>query len=394
MTKLDRTDVPPGLLLAAAALALVLVHTIAYVAANGVGPGLAAAMSASGHDGYWPILVIAVAGGVLIATLGVRARTRFARTAGAASTSAYLLIVVRVWLTLAVASVVGFVVLENVEGWATGGAVAGLAPVALLGRAAALGPEAIVITALALAAVAAVFVGRVEYARVLSQSYAGLVTDGVFTAEFRQAPWAVAFVRDVVGAVVDEAERPGAVRVLEVGCGTGVWLAELDAAARAKSRPVTLFGFDLSPDMARAAGERLARAGVAAEVRVGDVFDPAAYVFDGDDRHTVVMAYDVVQQLPHDMQHAAVDAMLEHVELGGALVVFDHDARTRYGRIMGAKKWLRRYLAIPLVPRFYIHARYPDLKRIARSLSRRGLDARIVVEPGTRKRALVARRRR
>jgi SAM-dependent methyltransferase len=394
MTKLDRAGLSPSLLVAIAALAIVLVHTIAYVAADGVGSRYATAMSATGHDGYWPILVAAVVGAVMISVVAVRARVKFARSVRTASLSARLLIVLRVWLTLAISSLVGFVLLENVEGWVTHGSIVGLAPVALVGRMTALGPTAIVITALALAAVAVMYVRRVEYARVLNQSYARLVTDGVYTADFRQAPWAVTFVDTVLGGTLDEVDGADPVRVLECGCGTGVWLEELDAIGRRNARPLALFGFDLSPDMAGAARARLTHEGVAAEIRVGDIFDPASYAFGVGDRHAIVMAYDVVQQLPADAQGSAVDAMLEHVEAGGALVVFDHDAKTRYGRVMGTKKWLRRYLGVPLVPRFYIHARYPDLKRMARRLREQGSDARIVVEPQGRKRALVVRKPR
>jgi hypothetical protein len=71
--------------------------------------------------------------------------------------------------------------------------------------------------------------------------------------------------------------------------------------------------------------------------------------------------------------------------------VFDHDARSRFGRVMGTKKWLRRYLGLPLVPRYYIHSRYPDLEGIRRRVEGAGLSARIVVEAEGRKRALVVR---
>jgi hypothetical protein len=59
---------------------------------------------------------------------------------------------------------------------------------------------------------------------------------------------------------------------------------------------------------------------------------------------------------------------------------------------MGIKKWLRRYLGLPLVPRFYIHARYPDLKAIRRRAERATSgSAEILVAPGLKKRVLIVR---
>jgi hypothetical protein len=78
---------------------------------------------------------------------------------------------------------------------------------------------------------------------------------------------------------------------------------------------------------------------------------------------------------------------------GGWLVVFDHDADSRYGRTMGMKKWLRRHLGVPLVPYHYIHSRYPSMAHMRRLLQGSGAtDVSIAVEAEGRHRAILARR--
>lgn len=388
MVRVRPAGIPLSLLVAVTALALVTVHTIAHATVPGssvYGDALADGV----HD-YWPLLVASVLVVAVVTALAARARTGFTRHHPTGGRRGNARLVARVWLVLALASLAGFVVLENVEVLAHSGSIVGLAPVELLAHLAALGPLAIAFTGLALAAVAVVVVGRGQYEAVLNESYAGLVADGVYTADFRQSPWAVTFVRRVVGGVLDRHLREQTLSILECGCGTGVWLEELAALTEGWPAGVTLSGFDLSSAMADAARARLDRAGVKATVRQGDIFDPAAYSF-GADRHDIIVAYDVVQQLPADSQQTAVDAMVTHLAVGGALVIFDHDAQSRYGRLMGLKKWLRRYLGVPLVPRHYIHSRYPDLGRTGRRLEASGFRVDTVVEAEGRKRALVVR---
>lgn len=389
MVKVRPAGIPLALLVATSLLALVVVHTIGYAVGHASGDGYARSMTTAQHDAYWPVFVTGVLLLALVAAVTARSKAQFARLPVRGTAKADVRLIVRVWITLAVASLVGFVLLENVEGLVFDKTMVGLAPLALLGRLLALGPVALAITALALGAAAVVLVGRVEYTSVLNRSYEELVADGVFTADFRQSPWAVDFVTRVLGDVLTIRDTGSATRVLECGCGTGVWLEEVSKIASSLPGPVALYAFDLSPDMAAAARVRLDRAGVVAETRQGDILDPASFWFDGDDRFDLVFAYDVVQQLPADLQEAAFDSMLEHVRPGGHLVVFDHDATSRYGRVMGARKWLRRYFDLPTVPRYYIHARYPKLEAAGRRARAAGRDARIIVEPEGRKRALV-----
>jgi hypothetical protein len=60
--------------------------------------------------------------------------------------------------------------------------------------------------------------------------------------------------------------------------------------------------------------------------------------------------------------------------------------------MMGAKKWLRRYLHLPLVPAHYTNVRYPDLGSIQRTLDRTGFATALSVAPNGLKRALIVQR--
>ncbi len=373
---------------AAVLVGLAAVHAIAYAVGYGI-DGYEPAMVATGHEPWWTLAAATAVALLAFAAAAVRGRVRFSRATVVQGRRARAALVVRTWAVLLLGSVAGYVLLENAEHLVRAGHLAGLAPLGQLARLAALGPVVAAVTALALLAVAVAVVGRVEYATVLTSSYATRGAAGTFDAGFRQSPWAVAFVGEVLGPLLRGA-GPGA-SVLEAGCGTGVWLEQV-ARLAAPLGGARLQGFDLSADMAGAAAVRLERAGVSASVWQGDVLDDAAYGDGPAGLHDLLFAYDVVQQLPADVQAEAVSTMLRHVAPGGHLVVFDHDRRSRYGRVMGAKKWLRRYLGVPLVPRFYIHARYPELERIRRGLERDGHSATVVVEREARKRALVVRR--
>jgi len=389
MFKSARSDLPLSLVATSAALSLVLVHTIAYVASSGLGAGFADAMSASGHGAWWLLLVLAVVLGFWAAVVAARSRSQFALSTAVVGAVGYARLVVLVWARLLVAAAAGFVLLENLESIASTGVASGIAPLALIVRDGALAPAALGVAAVAAGVVAVVYARRVAYADVLSASYADLVARGIFNADFQQPPWAVAFVRGVWDGALGDARPDRPLRVLECGCGSAFWLSAASAWAEGTAVRADLSAFDLSEAMVAAAVTRLEALGLTATVRTGDILDSASYRFGDSDVFGLVFAYDVVQQLPAAAQWAAITSMLGHVAPGGRLVVFDNDRRSRFGRVMGTKKWLRRYLGVPLVPAYYIHARYPDLDVIARELRRAGYDASVEVETLGRKRALV-----
>ncbi len=388
MVRTSSIGLPVLLVLAGAGVALSLVHFVVYLVRLGAGSDLALSLGSGAHA-YWPTfaaLTLLTAAPIVFLT---RRRVERAprQPSGAIPTGRRA---IAVWTALLSLTIVGFLVMENAETLFGSGRLAGVAPLAWLFQ-----PLAIVgvISSLTLVAGAIVIVVRertASYSTTLVESYQELVGAGTYSATFAQSGWAEDFVATVLAAPLGGVStRP--ISVLECGSGSGLWLAQL--AMMPAAEHLDLYGFDLSPDMVRASRERLAVSRGGAEIKVGDLFDPQAYAFGGRDRHDVVFAFDVIQQLPSRLQRAAVTELYEHVAPGGWLVIFDHDRRSKYGRVMGAKKWLRRYFDVPLVPRYYIHARYPDLGALRRVVERAGgTDVSIVVESEKRKRALLARR--
>jgi SAM-dependent methyltransferase len=230
-----------------------------------------------------------------------------------------------------------------------------------------------------------------SYAMTLTASYAGLVAAGDYSPTFEHSPWARNFFESVVPMGLYP-EESGPLRILEPGVGTGVWLDVIRALPSLRGRAAALYGFDLSAAMVATARERLRSHGTVAEIRVGDVLNPDDYRFDDADAFDLIYAYDLVQQLPATLQMQAVDEMARHLTRSGTLIVFDQERRSGRGRAMGLKKWLRRHTGLPLVPRHYIHSRYPELHGLAARYRQRPFRVSEVVEAEGRKRALVISR--
>jgi len=374
------------LYLSAAAFTAELVHLIVYAFDNGIAPSFAEAMAFGGHHSYFLIAFAATAVALGVAILlspldlqAVRSRSSARRFALA-------------WLAMMIVGSIGFLVLENLETLHGDHPLAGLTPTHWL-----IDPGVLASTALVCAAIAAIVTvltapRRASYEAVLTSSYADLVATGVYDSAFQHADWAITFFTETLQGplAATDARRP--LRILEAGVGTGFWLGRLPGLV-ADPSAVELRGFDLSSEMVGAARQRLATAGIATELGVGDILEDDAYRFPPVTRHDLVFAYDVVQQLPRGLQDAAVAKLYGHVEAGGWLVIFDHDAGSRYGRTMGLKKWLRRHLGVPLVPYHYIHSRYPSMAHLRDLLRATGAeDVRVAVETEGRHRAISARR--
>lgn len=221
-----------------------------------------------------------------------------------------------------------------------------------------------------------------------------LVARGACSGEFEHAPPAQAFFRECVGRVARGLDASRGLSVLDCGCGTGVWLDFLARTLFASPpAPVRYYGFDVSAGMIGIARRKLAGRVPSDHLRQGDILEDAAYAFgDLHQAFDLIYAYDVVQQLPRRRQLDASRAMLRHLVPGGAVVVFDHERNSAYGRWMGLKKLLTRRLRLGLVPQFYCNARYPALAAIGRRLEVPGaLIAEITRARDFDKRALILR---
>jgi SAM-dependent methyltransferase len=226
----------------------------------------------------------------------------------------------------------------------------------------------------------------------LVDRYEGLIRSGTFTAASTHSVPDRRMVAEILGELL--AKRTGApLRVLDAGCGPGEWLLAIDELARGEGiDDVRLSGFDVVPGMVELARARLGGAGRSADVRVGDILDRATYGAADEGGWDLIFTFDVVQQLPRDVQFRAVESLVSALRPGGVLAMFDHDRETASGRKMGLKKWLTRHGPYPFVPRWYIHAAYPRLERFARRLAAPGRRGETRGGSGTPRRALIVER--
>ncbi|MGF1606898.1 MAG: class I SAM-dependent methyltransferase [Rhodothalassiaceae bacterium] len=205
-----------------------------------------------------------------------------------------------------------------------------------------------------------------------------LVEAGVYTEDFAHGAPMVEFFSTIVLDVLSRMPAQGPVKVLDAGCGTGAWLTVLAERLALGRWPAELAGFDLSEKMVAVAQAKLAGRVSADAIKQGSALDPAAYQFPHvEGGFDLIVAFDMIQQLPPARQAEAVDLIVAALRPGGRAVIFDHDRHSAYGRKMARKKFVTRYLFLPLVPRYYCHARYPKLAELAQALSRRGFDCRI-----------------
>jgi len=111
-----------------AALACVLAHEVTYLVAYGGGATFATAMRTSGHDGYWPWLVSAVAiatvGLVLVTTRQLirlhREATQLPAENDGLGLRSYVSLTLRAWARLALMAGLLYTLQENAEALAAG----------------------------------------------------------------------------------------------------------------------------------------------------------------------------------------------------------------------------------------------------------------------------------
>ena len=227
--------------------------------------------------------------------------------------------------------------------------------------------------------------GRDESAR--RESFHSLVAEGVYSDDFDHPPALKDFVQRMLAAHAPRGGEAQPLRVLDCGCGTGLWLEFIIARVQPRGAGLVACGFDLSDGMVQLAQHRLGQA----HIQQGDLLDPAAYRFAAAPAgFDLLFAFDAVQQLPPRHQYAACRLMAHQLAPGGVALIFDHDRASPYGRAMGRKKFITRYLGIPLLLRYYCDASYPPLARFAQQLAAEpGLSAELIADAATPKMALM-----
>ena len=233
-----------------------------------------------------------------------------------------------------------------------------------------------------------------RYETVQKKAFGALVTEGVYDTDFKHAESAKAFFRDCLQYAFGQVESCNGVSILDCGCGPGAWL---DFATRIKylgnASHIHYFGFDITPEMVELARHRLAERVPRVHLKQGDILKDESYTFNASDqRYQMIYAYDVVQQLPRRLQFSACKTMLNRLAPNGVGLFFDNDKDSPFGRKMGLKKFVARYLRVPLVPRYYCNAHYPPLARFADRIEATGqFKTKIKVAPDGKKRALIVR---
>jgi len=116
--------------------------------------------------------------------------------------------------------------------------------------------------------------------------------------------------RTVVEALRTEIDS---VDILDVGCGTGLLLADL-----ARSGATSLAGFDLAPKILDVARENLSPTGIGADLRAGDAEEPLPWASESFDVATLTGALHHFYR-PHD----ALAEIHRVLRPGGRLLVVD-----------------------------------------------------------------------
>lgn len=224
-------------------------------------------------------------------------------------------------------------------------------------------------------------------------SFNELVEQGVYSEEFDHPPALKRFVAEVLAQNTPLASPGQPLRILDCGCGPGVWLEFLLDRLQGDAGSIACYGFDVSDGMVELARRRLMARHESVAIQQGDLLSKASYVFESaPNGFDLIFVFDVVQQLPRRLQYVACEMILDSLRPGGVALLFDHDRKSEYGRRMGRRKLITKYLGIPLVPRYYCDARYPPLSAFAQQISRTGrFSAAVTADDATPKMALVVK---
>jgi hypothetical protein len=166
---------------------LLVAHTTIFIARHGTGQAFAAAMSAEGHDAYWPAFIVVVSGGAALLTLSATRRLlelarhapRRRRSADGSPLPAFGDELKRLWPNLFGATTMLYAVQENLEHLASQGHLPG--PNVLWGPEGSFALPAILLVSLFGAALGALVRWRV-------QVYVARIGRGAGRARARRAP--------------------------------------------------------------------------------------------------------------------------------------------------------------------------------------------------------------
>lgn len=236
------------------------------------------------------------------------------------------------------------------------------------------------------------FKKKTVYTEIQKNNFNKLVDNGIYSSDFKHAKQSIEFVDYVLRNTIKVLNKKQNLRILDCGCGTGVWLSYLNNSLASSHCFLRLKGFDLSNSMLKIAKANFAGENVSVDVIVGDILNPKTY-FELDKYQKgfdLIFVYDVIQQLPRNKQLEACLLLSSKLNSDGKVFIFDQDCNTIYGMKMGIKKFLTRYLGFSLVPKYYCNAKYPALNRIMGKVNKQNnLKAKIIKRNIINKRALI-----
>lgn len=208
-----------------------------------------------------------------------------------------------------------------------------------------------------------------------------------FAAWTPSASFVAAFERGVIAEIRRRLaaghDRP--IRILEVGCGHGVWAGRIRDAFAGAGNPLEYTGVDLSARRVTLARARLADWRTATfAVADGEAFTPAAPV-------DLLLAIEVISHVPAARQGAWLERWRGWLSPGGCAVIIDKDKYSRHALKVWWDRTRRHWLPTGLRGKPYFPAhftplmdtlRYPSFRRLARLAGRARLAARPVLIEG------------
>jgi len=231
-----------------------------------------------------------------------------------------------------------------------------------------------------------------NYKSAQQTSFGKLVEKGVYSDSFEHSGEAQLFFGGVMDDVLSSLIQKPGIQVLDCGCGPGAWLDYI-SRMDVENHLEGYYGFDLTEQMIPVARKRLEHCAPQENLHAGDVLNEQTYCFpSGPDKYDLIMTYDVVQQLPRALQFKVCEMILSRLAKDGIAVIFDNDCHSPFGRKMGFRKFVTRYLGITLVPKYYCNAKYPPLQKFANRVAEiKGYSTEIRVSANGMKRAMIIR---
>ena len=117
-----------------------------------------------------------------------------------------------------------------------------------------------------------------DFRDIQKEAFAKLVDQGVYSEEFKHSSDAEAFFIKTIVKATENINSKDDIHVLDVGCGTGVWLRTLIESEVLKSyRLKNYYGFDLTERMIDVAKLKFSDVKDSYEFIVGDVLSDNTY---------------------------------------------------------------------------------------------------------------------